>query len=69
VTYLLGNIGLLEAMAFGDNDNDIDLLQASGWGVAVHNAKPLVQSIADAVTPLSCADDGVIDYLSMCYGK
>jgi Cof subfamily protein (haloacid dehalogenase superfamily) len=69
VTYLLGNNGLSEAMAFGDNDNDIDLLQASGWGVAVHNAKPLVQSIADAVTPLSCADDGVIDYLSMCYGK
>ncbi len=69
VTQLLGDHGLLEAMAFGDNDNDIALLDASGWGVAVQNAKPLVKSIADAVTPLSCADDGVIDYLNMCYGQ
>ncbi len=69
VLQLIGATGLDDAMAFGDNDNDIEMLQAAGWGVAVQNAKPGVQSAADAVTPLSCAEDGVIDYLRQCYAR
>lgn len=47
-----------EVMAFGDNLNDIDLLQAAGFGVAVGDAVDAVKIIADYVTD-NCADDGV----------
>lgn len=39
-----------EMMAIGDNDNDIEMLQMSGIGVAMGNAIPEVLDIADYVT-------------------
>ena len=39
-----------DTMAIGDAENDIDMLQACGWGVAVANALPAVKARADHVT-------------------
>ncbi len=44
--------------SFGDADNDAELLRMSGCGIAVANATPLCQYVADALT-LSHEEDGV----------
>ncbi len=44
--------------AFGDADNDIDLLQAAGIGIAVENATEGCKAAADYVTK-ACREDGV----------
>lgn len=38
------------AMAMGDSNNDVSMLQAAGFAVAMGNATPAVQALADAVT-------------------
>jgi len=45
---LLG-IKLTEAIAFGDDLNDLDLIRACGIGVAMGNAAPVVKEAADIV--------------------
>ncbi|WP_298546853.1 Cof-type HAD-IIB family hydrolase [uncultured Aquimarina sp.] len=55
-------ISLSEAVAFGDNYNDIAMIKAVGTGVAVANAKPETLKIADVVT-LSGKEDGVATYI------
>jgi Cof subfamily protein (haloacid dehalogenase superfamily) len=52
------DIQLSEVMAFGDNYNDIDMLQAVGHGVAVANAREEVKAAADEITEKNI-DDGV----------
>ena len=47
-----------EIVAFGDNHNDIGMLQLAGLGVAMGNANEEVKMAADYVT-LSNAEDGV----------
>jgi hydroxymethylpyrimidine pyrophosphatase-like HAD family hydrolase len=47
-----------EVVAFGDNYNDIELLEAVGWGVAVANAKEEVKAVAQEIT-LHHREDGV----------
>lgn len=49
-------------IAFGDNLNDVPMLQWSGESVAMGNAAPELQSIANAYA-LSNAEDGVARYL------
>ena len=44
-------------MAFGDNLNDLDLLQASGWPVAMGNAVPALKAAAWRTAP-PCEEDG-----------
>ncbi|AKD03031.1 Cof-type HAD-IIB family hydrolase [Pontibacter korlensis] len=51
-------IAMHEAMAFGDNYNDIHMLQEVGKGIAVGNAREEVKAAADEVT-LNSVDDGV----------
>ena len=51
-------IALDEVMAFGDNYNDIDMLQAVGMGIAVGNAREEVKAVAKEVT-LNSTEDGV----------
>ena len=46
------------AVGFGDGENDIELLEWAGFGVAVDNATPVLKAIADWVCP-SVDDDGV----------
>jgi len=38
-------------VAFGDGENDIELLEWAGYGVAVANAHERVKSIADFICP------------------
>ncbi len=54
---LLG-IELAQVMAIGDNTNDIEMLSAVGWGVAMGQATDSVKSHAQAVTT-SNTEDGV----------
>lgn len=48
--------------AIGDYDNDVELLRAAGFAVAVANAPARVRRWADLVTG-SCADGGVAQFL------
>lgn len=50
-----------EAIAFGDGNNDIEMLEAVGTGVAMGNAKDSVKAIADDVCD-TVANDGVYSY-------
>ena len=47
-----------DMVAFGDNYNDIEMLQAAGLGVAVGNAKDEVKAISNWVAPAG-KEDGV----------
>ncbi len=51
-------IAMREVMALGDNNNDIAMLQAVGWGVAMGQAPEQVKVAANAVTA-SNKEDGV----------
>ena len=51
-----------EMIAFGDDENDYEILQNVGKGVAVANAIPMIKEIADAITE-SNNDDGVAKYI------
>ena len=50
------------AVAFGDAENDIPMLQAAGVGVAMGNAAPKVKAAADEVTA-SNNEDGIAIWL------
>ena len=52
-----------EAVAFGDDLNDVPMIEAAGDGVAMGNAKPEVLAVADHVT-LDCDHAGVGAYLT-----
>ena len=61
-------ISLQEVIAFGDNYNDIEMLEGVGLGVAVGNAKEEVKNVADQVT-LSNLEDGVAHTLKDIFRK
>lgn len=46
----LMGISVHDFAAIGDSPNDIEMLKASGFGVAVANAHPDIKSVADMVT-------------------
>lgn len=50
-------IPMHEVMALGDNNNDLGMLRAAGWGVAMGQASTTIKAAADAVTA-SNAEDG-----------
>ena len=52
------NIKPSEIMAMGDANNDIEMLQFAGLGIAMGNASDYVKSLADDVTA-SNEEDGV----------
>jgi 5-amino-6-(5-phospho-D-ribitylamino)uracil phosphatase len=49
-------IPLQEVMAIGDNNNDIEMLRAVGWGVAMGQAPDAVKASARAVTASNWED-------------
>ncbi len=55
-------IALDNITAFGDDDNDLEMLRMCGRGIAVANAVPAVLKAADEVT-LSNDEDGVAHWL------
>jgi hydroxymethylpyrimidine pyrophosphatase-like HAD family hydrolase len=56
-------IDLSQVMVIGDYDNDVELLKAAGFAVAVANAPARVQRCADLVTG-SCMEGGVAMFLN-----
>ena len=50
-----------EAMAFGDGNNDIEMLEAVGTGIAMENASPGLKAVADDICG-HVAQDGVYHY-------
>ncbi len=53
------------AMAFGDSQNDLEMLKAVGMGVAMGNAADQVKAVADDVCG-SVYEDGIYHY---CFGR
>ena len=51
-----------ETIAFGDGENDVELVEWAGYGVAVENAHPRVKAVADWVCP-SAEEEGVAQVL------
>lgn len=51
-----------DAVAFGDSENDAEMLKLVGRGYAMANADPDMLQIADAVAP-PCTEDGVLQVL------
>ena len=47
-----------QTVAFGDGENDIELVEWADYGVAVENAHPRVKAVADWICP-SAEDEGV----------
>ena len=58
--WLAGRLGVdpADCMAFGDNLNDLSMLEAAGWPVAVENAVDELKKAARMIAPCD-ADDGV----------
>ena len=62
------DISLNEIVSFGDDINDMEMLQICGTGVAVSNAVMDVKAVADCVA-LSNDEDGVAEWLekNICF--
>lgn len=57
-----GNFEHGDSYAFGDNNNDLEMLTLVGTGVAMGNAIPETKAAADHITT-SCEDDGIYNGL------
>jgi len=51
-------------IAFGDGENDAEMLATVGYGVAMLNGRPAAKEAAKAVTALTNDEDGVALYLN-----
>jgi Cof subfamily protein (haloacid dehalogenase superfamily) len=62
--FLAGRLGFTPAdtVAFGDGENDVELLEWAGYSVAVENAHPRVKAVADWICP-SAKDEAVAQVL------
>jgi hydroxymethylpyrimidine pyrophosphatase-like HAD family hydrolase len=49
--------------AFGDGDNDKEMLQWAGLGVAMQNARDVTKAAADVVLELTNDQHGVAEFL------
>ena len=57
------NIPIEEIMAFGDMDNDVAMIAAAGWGVAMANGCDDAKAVAKAITEYGVLEDGMGRYL------
>lgn len=55
-------LNLADAMAFGDELNDLEMIQAVGFGVAMGNAVPELKAVANYVAP-KIDEDGIYQAL------
>lgn len=60
-------ISMQDVMGFGDNYNDIELIESVGFGIAVDNARDEVKAIANDITYTSVRD-GVAHAISKYLG-
>ncbi len=59
-------IGMEDTLAFGDGENDIEMITTAGKGIAMGNGNDHARSVADHVTD-SLYEDGIYNALSL-YG-
>src|SRR5947199_2975983 len=52
-------------VAFGDGENDIELVEWAHYGVAVDNADDIVKAVVDFIFP-SVGEEGVTQILEAC---
>ena len=57
------NIPQQNIIAFGDEQNDVEMLKYAGTGVAMKNASPWIQDVANVVTTVDNDHDGLAQYL------
>lgn len=50
------------SIAFGDGDNDIEMLKVVGHGVAMGNGSKAVKEVADMITD-TCLNEGIVKEL------
>ena len=60
-------IDLSEVIAFGDNYNDVEMINGVGHGVAMENARDEVKAVANQLTAKN-TDDGVAMVLEAIFG-
>lgn len=60
------NIELKNVIAFGDAENDLEMIECAGVGVAMANAMPALKAIAKYKT-VNYMDDGVARYLEKVF--
>ena len=56
-----------EVVAFGDNQNDREMIKLAGWGVAMGNASDELKRVANYVAPTN-GEDGVAHVLELLMG-
>lgn len=52
-----------DILAFGDEHNDLELLDYAGWGVAMQNGTEQLKGVANDITEKNNEEDGLADYL------
>jgi Cof subfamily protein (haloacid dehalogenase superfamily) len=57
------NIDQKDVIAFGDEHNDLELLDYAGWGVAMSNGIDQLKNVANDVTTQTNDEDGLANYL------
>jgi hypothetical protein len=62
------NVEREAVLAFGDGENDREMLRFAGRGLAVGNALPVCKKAADQVIG-ACEEDGVARYLEEVFGR
>ena len=69
LAFLAGHLGFApeRTVAFGDGENDVELLRFAGYGVAVANAHPAVLQRADLVCP-AVDEEGVAQVVEALVG-
>jgi 5-amino-6-(5-phospho-D-ribitylamino)uracil phosphatase len=53
------NIPLVDVVAFGDGDNDIEFIQFAGKGIVMKNGRDVCKEVADEVISYTNDEDGV----------
>lgn len=56
------DIAIANVLSFGDSNNDLEMIEKTGRGVAVKNASPEALKVSDYIT-LSHNEDGVAHYI------
>lgn len=57
-------LNLKNIVAFGDENNDAEMLSLAGTGVAMKNALPGIKAIADVVSPYTNDEDALAHYIN-----
>lgn len=52
-----------DVIAFGDEHNDVELIDYAGWGVVMKNGTDQLKSYANDITEKTNDEDGLADYL------